>query len=213
MTLNFTLVADGSSDKTLLQIIKWSLDDLFPQLSNNGNFADFRNLNNPPKKADIKAQIDFAQKYYPFDILIYHRDAEKKEKDIIEIRKNEILSIESLDGKVVCIIPIVMMEAWLLFDATAIKKAAGNRNFSGDFALPELKNFETEPDPKLKLQQLLKKASGLKGRNLDKFNVSQAVHLVAENIHNFSPLRTLNAFKIFEEDLKEAVNSFLKNKE
>ncbi len=47
--LKYTLIADGSSDKTLLRIIKWVLDDLYPKLPNQGVFADFRGLPDPPK--------------------------------------------------------------------------------------------------------------------------------------------------------------------
>jgi hypothetical protein len=61
------------------------------------------------------------------------------------------------------------------------------------------------------LHDLLKKASGLKGRNLKRFNVDKAVHLVVENIEDFSPLRKLEAFKIFETDLKSKMDHFLKS--
>jgi len=33
-TLNYTLIADGSSDKALMNIIKWSLDDSYSILPN-----------------------------------------------------------------------------------------------------------------------------------------------------------------------------------
>jgi hypothetical protein len=35
------------------------------------------------------------------------------------------------------------------------------------------------------------------------------VHLVAENIKDYSPLRELSAFREFEKDLKTAVDLFL----
>lgn len=43
--LKFTLIADGSSDAVLLNIVKWLLDDLYPTLPNEGQFADFRGFN------------------------------------------------------------------------------------------------------------------------------------------------------------------------
>jgi hypothetical protein len=82
--LNYTLIADGSSDKTLLNIIKWSLDDLFSSLPNIGNFADFRNLRNPPK--NLKEKAKSAMIYFPFDILFVHRDAEKTDLNLIRQR-------------------------------------------------------------------------------------------------------------------------------
>jgi hypothetical protein len=204
--LKYTLIADGSSDKTLLRIIKWSLDDLYPMLPNEGTFADFRNIQNPPK--NLKNKIKEALKFYPFDILFIHRDAEKTdiEQRITEIKKE--LQEEGLVNTI-WIVPVVMMETWLLIDEEAIKKAAGNRNFKNNINLPQISLLEKEKQPKKILHQLLKEASGLKGRNLEKFSTEKAVHLVAENIEDYSPLRKLKAFNVFENRLKDRIDHFL----
>lgn len=158
--LKYTLIADGSSNKTLLRIIKWSL-------------------------------------------------AETTNVKIIDQRLNEIVKEIGEDEfrKTICIVPIKMMEAWLLIDVEAIKKAAGNRNYSGSINLPSINNQEKENQPKNILHDLLKEASGLKSRNLKKFNPDKAVHLVAENIEDFSPLWNLIAFQSFERNLIEVVNN------
>ena len=103
------------------------------------------------------------------------------------------------------------MEAWLLIDIEAIKKAAVNRNYPGPINFPPINNLEKENQPKNILHDLLKEASGLKSRNLKKFNPDKAVHLVAENIEDFSPLRNLNAFQAFERNLIEVVNNLYGN--
>jgi hypothetical protein len=209
--LKYTLIADGSSDKALMNIIKWLLDDLFPELPNEGAFADFRNLPKPPTKENIAGQVKYASLYHPSDILFYHRDAESNSNTIIEERITEIkkqLNPEQI-SRTICVIPIKMTETWLLFDETAIKKAAGNRNFTGKTNLPTINKLENLNDPKLFLHNLLKNASGLKSRNLKNFNVHNAVHLVAENIENFSPLRKLSSFNRFESDLKKVVNELM----
>jgi len=207
--LKYTLIADGSSDKTLLQIIKWSLDDLYPKLPNEGMFADFRSLPKPPK--ELKHKVKSALKYYPYDILFIHRDAEKNDFKMIKRRIAEIRKELQDDefSKTICVIPIKMMESWLLFDSEAIKKASGNRNYKGIINLPSIKKVENENQPKIVLHDLLKEASGLKGRNLKNFNIDKAVHLVAENIEDFSALRNLEAFKAFEEELKIKIDYFL----
>lgn len=129
--LKYTLIADGSSDKTLLKIIKWTLDDLFPKLPNEGTFAEFHQIKEPPRK--LKDKIQFTIKYYPFDVLFIHRDAESTDMDMIEQRINEIKNdlIEELFNKTICVIPVKMMETWLLISEEAIKKASGNRNYNG----------------------------------------------------------------------------------
>ena len=209
--LKYTLIADGSSDKTLLRIIKWSLDDLFPQLPNEGSFADFRIILNPPKS--LSEKIKKAKYYYPYDVVFIHRDAETTDVKIIEQRLNEIKKEigESDFQKTICVVPIRMIEACLLIDTEAIKKGAGNRNYHGPINLPGIKNLEKENHPKNLLHNLLKDASGLKGRNLKSFNPDKRVHFVAEYIEDFSPLRSLYAFQAFEKNLKEVVNNHFNN--
>ncbi len=209
MALKYTLIADGSSDKTLLKIIKWSLDTLYPHLSNEESFADFRFLQKSPKS--LKDKLETAKKIYPFDVVFIHRDAESTNVKVIGQRfaqiKDEIGEIEFQNT--VCVIPIKMMEAWLLIDKNAIKKAAGNRNYVGEINLPLLKSLEKENQPKIRLHNLLADASGLKGRNLRKFNPDKAIHLVAEYIEDFSPLRSLISFREFEKDLQRVINKYL----
>ena len=55
--LRYTLLADGSSDKTLMFIIQWLLNDRYPLLSCNGSFADLRQLKNPPQAGDVMQRI------------------------------------------------------------------------------------------------------------------------------------------------------------
>ena len=144
-------------------------------------------------------------------MLFVHRDAESLELKKITERKKEVFDAVSATSsfRTIAVIPIKMMETWLLIDEEAIKKAAGNRNYKGNIELPAIQNLEKEQDPKGLLHNLLKKASGLKGRNLERFNAHQAVHLVAENIENYSILRKLAAFQTFEEDLKMALGAAL----
>lgn len=212
--IRITLIGDGSSDKALLYIIKWLSDDLYPQIANSISFADFRNLPEPPSKSDVKAQVDAAKEYYPFDILIYHRDAE--DNNFKTIAKREVEVLDGLDSQykkdIVCAIPIKMTESWLLIDEEAIKKAAGNRNYRGKISLPKINKIETINQPKKTLHDAIVSASGLKGRKLSRFNVHKAIHLLAEYITDYSPLRELEAFKKFEADFKKVINELYESK-
>lgn len=208
ITIKYALVTDGSSDKTLMNIIKWLIDDLYPQVAFEGSFADFRKIKNPPPNGNVDARIKKTIEYFPCDVIFYHRDAETSNKDILTTRKEEILGQISGEyaNKVICVVPIKMMENWLLIDKEAIKKGAGNRNYSNNFELPELKRLESIADPKNILHSLIKEVSCNKGRRLKNFNVHQAVHIVSENIVNFKPLRNLSAFKYFEEETKRVMD-------
>ena len=105
----------------------------------------------------------------------------------------------------VCVIPVRMQEAWLLFDEPAIRTAAGNPNGRNRLDLPRLQHVEGLPDPKEVLYELLRTASGLSGRRHKKLPVSQLAQRVSDFIDDFAPLRTLPAFTALEDEIRETV--------
>jgi hypothetical protein len=205
--LNYTLITDGKSDKTLICIIKWLLDNLYPSITNFGQHADFSLIRNKPDTGDVLAKVNAAKEFYPSDIIFYHRDAESTDNKVFERRKEEIRKQirESRLDNVICVVPITMMEAWLLIDENAIRRASGNTNADLKNHLPNVSRLEKIRDPKKELHELLRAASGLTGRRLKKFNEHKAVHLVSEYITDFSLLRNLKAFVDMETDLKLVV--------
>ncbi|WP_446349610.1 hypothetical protein [Coleofasciculus chthonoplastes] len=106
---------------------------------------------------------------------------------------------------VICVVPVRMTEAWLLFDEAAIRKAAENPRIQQPLNLPNLSKCEELPDPKQYLCQLLRQASGFTGRRLKKFRARERekIQRIAELIDDFSALRSLSAFKILEADIKQ----------
>ena len=139
---------------------------------------------------------------YPCDLLFVHRDAERESIDKRVEEIHESLSNSAIEKAlpVICVIPVRMQEAWLLIDESAIKKAAGNPEGRQRVNMPDPKRIEDLPDPKQILHELLRQASGLRGRRLKRFRqeVGSRVHLVAEQIDDFSPLRELPAFQAVE---------------
>lgn len=105
--LKYTLIGDGSSDKSLINIIEWLLNDLFPELPTKWTYADFTYIKNPPGKGDIKNQIAVADQYFPFDLLFYHRDAEGSHKNIVSERKEEVYKAvpDGYYAKTICVVP------------------------------------------------------------------------------------------------------------
>jgi hypothetical protein len=136
--------------------------------------------------------------YYEGAILFVHRDADR---EAISERHSEVArayAVLSPATPTVAVVPVRMTEAWLLFDESAIRKAAGNPNGSHPLDLPPLRRIEDCPNPKAVLNYALEVASGLSGRRLKKFHAAQAVWRIAEVIEDFSPLRQLRAFAQFE---------------
>lgn len=197
MSLAYTLLADGTSDRALLPILDWLLVE-HSRVLFNGSSADLSRLPDPPR--DLAARVQLALELYPCDLLFVHRDAERASR---EGRRREIRrAIASLvDPPSVCVVPVRMTEAWLLFDAAAIRLAAGNPNGTAPLDLPGLRDVESIPDPKRLLIDLIRAASELTGRRLKKLRPRCSMQRLATAIENFADLRRLPAFAALERDL------------
>jgi hypothetical protein len=201
LLLKFTLVADGSSDKTLLPILEWLCRRHIPRAVE-GQWFDPRPF--AQRAFSLKDRIIRSLELYPCDILFIHRDAESVSH---QERCSEIIStvqsLPELKGKTpyICVVPVRMTEAWLLFDETAIRRAAGNPNGKMKLNLPSIRKADKIQDPKELLFQVLKVASGLNPSRKKRLNLSVCRHRVAEYLNDFSPLRNLDAFRRLEDDI------------
>ena len=201
----FTLISDGRTDDALIPILKWLLRNIginAPELQ----LPILGNLRNPPKK--LQDKIVIALDLFPCDILFIHRDAESDENPIEnrtkEIRKAEKLVKKSLPP-IVCVIPIKMIESWLLFNEDAIRKVVGNPNGIQDLNLPKISEIEKITDPKARLEKLLIDAS-FPNRRGKKVNIpSNYCVRVAEEIGDFEPLRNLLAFQELQKELENTL--------
>ncbi|MGA2067919.1 MAG: hypothetical protein ABSG86_23320 [Thermoguttaceae bacterium] len=196
--MRFTLVTDGPTDSVLCRHIEWLLKKHVGLVPVESQWAEFRWLREPP--TDLASKIAKAAELYPCDVLFVHRDAETEEP---ERRRDEIhaaVGKARLKVSQVCVIPVRMTEAWLLFDEAAVRWAAGNPNGEAELGLPHAR-AETLPNPKAVLHKALVTACGLAGRRRRTFDISQAVHQVAEYIDDFSPLLALPAFQALEKEV------------
>ena len=95
-----------------------------------------------------------------------------------------------------------MLEAWLLADEAALRRAAGNPNGAIPLSLPRLDALEHIPDPKALLNDLIKEASGLSGRRRKRLHLPALASRVADLTDDFSPLRALPAFPALEAEIE-----------
>ncbi len=202
MNLTYTLLTDGSSDKTLIPIVNWALEQI-PNIRFNSQFAEV----SLRPSAGLFRRAAAAIKVYECDILLVHRDAEKLPANlrIAEIREHLI----ELGKPYVPIVPIRMTEAWLLIDEQAIRSAANNPNGTIELSIPEAHRLEDISDPKNLLFEKLKLASELPSGRMHKFRPEFRRHRVAELISDFSQLRNLSAFKQFEDELNKCVQALI----
>jgi hypothetical protein len=206
--LRYTLVSDGSSDRALLPIISWLLMEQGVLCPIQAEWADLGRLRNPPRT--LAAKIERSLDLYPCDILFVHRDAERGvDWQSYQQRRNEIIdalaNINLAQIPPICVVPVRMMEAWLLINEAALRRAVGNPNGETPLNLPSIANLENIPDPKEVLYLLLRVASELSGRRLRRFEERRSAGLVAEYIDDFGQLRALPAFRALEADIEETV--------
>lgn len=202
-------MSDGSSDRCLLYVLRWLLISNGVARAIQGSWADLGRLRNVPKQLGEK--ISLALQFYPCDLLLIHRDAETKQPTD---RRREIAKAvrqaSAVMGQLppaICVVPVRMSEAWFLFDDTAIRHAAGNPGGRKPLALPRIGQIETLPDPKDRLYDLIKQASGLNGRRLQRFNAAAAVLRLASIIDDYGALRALPAFRALEDELRAVVGN------
>ena len=200
--IRYTLISDGPSDRALLPILTWVLREKGNVSLVQAEWADLRRLPQPPQS--LPERILSAIDLFPCDLLFIHRDAERDDPESrykeIRIALHEATK-RGFQAPAVCVVPVRMTEAWLLFDEPAIRLAAGNPNGKNPLNVPELSVIEQIPDPKDVLFEVLRAASGLKGRHLKRFSMAESRIRITELISDFSPLRKLSAFKRLEKDI------------
>jgi hypothetical protein len=201
--LCYTLLSDGSSDRALIPLLTWLIRQHTSDWAIQAQWADLARLPRPPR--GLTERIRISLELYPCDLLCVHRDAETAPR---ETRVGEILSaVKAVYGPAnaptLCVVPVRMQEAWLLFDERALRRAAGNPNGRQLLDVPVLNRLEALPDPKRNLADLLREASGLRGRRRDRLAVSSRASRVATLIDDFSPLRALSAFSALEEEVSQ----------
>ena len=199
-SLRYTLVGDGSSDSALMPLLRWTLLRTGTPLALLPSWADPYLIR--AESGGLAARLQNALELYPCDLLFVHRDAEKQDPELRRTEVENALSQLSAPPPALCVIPVRMTEAWLLIDEAAIRRAADNPKGSVPLTLPLLKDLEDLPDPKQKLNELLRTACELRGRRLAQFRRDEAARRVrvADLMDDFSPLLRLPAFQRLQEE-------------
>ena len=203
--LRYTLVTDGSSDAALIPILTWLLRKNGVTYAIQPAWADLNRIPRP-KRTRLEDKICWSLELYPCELLFVHRGAEREPRGT---RVNEITTaIQEVMYSVpptICVVPVRMQEAWLLFNETAINHAAGNPSNRESLNLPTINRLEELPDPKTELHERLKQASNLSGRRLRNFPVNERARRVTQFIQDFSLLRRLSAFAALESELQQII--------
>lgn len=204
--LHYTLLCDGPADKALMPILTWLLQQYLSDRAIQPRWADLRRLPRPPK--ELHKRIQAGLDLYPCDLLFVHRDAEGESLEGRLTEIGEAVAEAGVDKEIppsIGVVPVRMTEAWLLFDATAIREASGNPNGTVSLDLPKLVTIENLSNPKEKLHSLMREATELGTHRRRRFNVDNAILRIPEYAQDFSPLRRLPAFSSLDSRLRATV--------
>jgi hypothetical protein len=144
-----------------------------------------------------------------FDLVIVHRDAEGHPAD--QRRQEVLAAVEAVKSDLLHlpVIPVRMTEAWLLVDEEAIRRVAGRPGGREPLNLPSLRQVESVPDAKKRLQDALVTASGASGRRLKiaRKNFAGQRRRLLEELDHAGPISELSAWKALETSVQETVTS------
>lgn len=201
--IRYTLLSEGTSDRALISILNWLLRSHLPNHAIQATWADLSKLPKPPKP--LAERIKTSVELYPCDVLFIHRDSDNQgiEQRLQEIDRAVDSLGEALGIGIIPVIPVRMMEAWLLFNEDAIRRAASKPGGRERLDLPSVRQAENIADPKQLLHAALSKASGCTGRRLKKFRPGEQVQRLAGLIEDFSALRQLSAFQRLDAQIRD----------
>jgi hypothetical protein len=207
--LLFTLIGEGPSDDALIPIVQWVLESptlgLLPSVDIVSRFVS------PEDAADVGGLVErmiVDVEDFPCSLLFVHHDADGPTHTIWAdaIREASLQARHRYVSLPPClpVVPVPEMEAWLLIDEMAIRRAARNPHGTARLNLPRTREIEACLDPKEVLREALRTASGLTRRRWAQVDIIRP-RTVADRVHDFSLLRQLAAFQAFEADVRRVV--------
>ncbi|MFJ5842164.1 hypothetical protein ACIQGO_36390 [Streptomyces shenzhenensis] len=207
MTLRVLFLSEGSSDGGLVPHIERVAAQVdVPVIVSAPDLSWLRKPVGREVSDKLRAARELSE---DFDLALLHRDADKFST---ETRRDEIsTSVAAVWPNLayVPVIPVRMLEAWLLLDEAAIRQVAGNPKGRVDLQLPKASTVEKVPDPKKVLKETISKASELRGRRLEDLNkrFPRNRHRLLELLDQEGPVSEVTSWRTFVAELSEALKS------
>lgn len=198
MKISFLLTGEGTSDLRLVEHIQNILvEEGFAEVS--GEAPDLGMFQQPVGRTVREKVIALLRHYPNVDVVFVHRDADNAG---VDVREQEILSAVQglIDGeRVIPVIPVTMLETWLLSDKEAIRRVAGNSGYRGGLGIPPIRQLENARDAKQLLLNALCEASQTQGARREKFKKrfsEMRARLTYDLDHN-GPVQNLASYQAF----------------
>ncbi|MFJ8030353.1 hypothetical protein [Streptomyces sp. NPDC096032] len=208
MTLRALYLCEGSSDTGLRFHIEAIAVEAGREIL--VTVPDLDRLPNKPGHSvrdKLRAAQQLSDGGHQYDLVVIHRDSDRHPA---EHRRKEIAQAvaEVSPGLAhVPVIPVRMLEAWLLLDHAAIREVAGNPNGRVTLELPKAARAEAVGDPKALLKQAIAAASEESGRGLKKLQArfSENRARLLQMLDREGPVKQLASWQSFTHELQEAL--------
>ena len=202
MKVRFLLICEGSSDAALVPHIQALLIHC-GVLEADGS-AWYRGRG-------VADKIRLGLEYHgSVDVLLVHRDADSAGPEARMAEIGNGISAAGPRRRWVGVIPVRMMEAWLLADEAAIRSVAGRPRGTEPLDLPPPGDLEDVSDPKQMLKDVLLKAGAPRGaRRRKKFaaDFGGFRRQLVENLPVGGPLEQVAAWVRFREHVAAAATA------
>ncbi|MFF5651624.1 hypothetical protein ACWGI0_20185 [Streptomyces sp. NPDC054802] len=209
MTVHALYLCEGSSDTGLRDHIEAIGAEMGREIL--VTVPDLDRLPNRPGHSvrdKLRAAQQVSDEGQVYNLVVIHRDSDSNPP---ERRRGEIAeAVDEVSPGLahVPVIPVRMLEAWLLLDQAAIREVAGNPNGKAALNLPKPARAESVTDPKTLLKQAIATASEEKGRRLEKlqkrFPENRARLL--QMLDREGPIQQLASWQAFTHDLRESLS-------
>lgn len=193
-----TLVADGSSDRSLIPIINLLLNEHCPGPYREPGFVD----QIPQGTSSLFERIQYSLERYPCDVLFVHRDAERQSPNQRVKEIQQALASLPMPHPAIEVVPVRMTESWLLVSEQAIRRAAGNPAGREALGLPTVNKIEAV-DAKDVLFEAIRRACSLGRQRTQRLKPEAYRHRVAEYLDDLSLLRRVPSFARFEVKVRD----------
>lgn len=207
MKIKFLLTGEGTSDLRLVEHIQAVLiEEGFLEVS--GEAPDL-SLFPLPVGRSVAEKLTALVKHYPStDLIFVHRDADNAGMEARAEEVHQAAVIAKTADRVLPIIPVCMIETWLLTDHQAIKTVAGRRSYQKSLqCLPSIGKLEGVRDSKDLLLSALCEASGAEGSKLRKFKklFPEMRARLMYDLDPSGPVTALPSYQAFRQKVREFI--------
>ncbi|WP_079086561.1 DUF4276 family protein [Streptomyces silvensis] len=204
MTTRVLFIGEGSSDNGLVRHV----ESIAARKGVDASITvpDFGLLPLPTGHC-VRDKLQAARKLHgTYDLVVVQRDADRGP---VQDRRDEIAQAVSAEWPGlhhVAVVPVRMLEAWLLLDEACLRQVAENPRGRVSLDLPRGAAVERVADPKQLLKDSLARASEYKGRRLSQFQKRFSQHRLRmlELLDPAGPVACLPSWQNFIKDLDEA---------